>query len=348
MPASKLLPPRWFVKLFNYEYWTWWIFFLPMVPYWAYLALRNRSLTYFTTVNPCIPDGGVFGESKMDILNQINAKYLPISLLLPIGEPFEQTTQRIKTVQLGFPLIAKPDVGGRGFRVEKIDTPAELQQYLAEAIMPVILQEFVDYDLELGVMYARLPNQPQGRVTSIAQKEFLHIEGDGHSSLGQLLEQHPRARMAIEELRERLRNDWQLVIPARQNRLVQPIGNHCLGTKFLNANHLINDQLSAVFDAISLPIEGFYYGRFDLKVSNLADLYAGKNMKIMELNGATSEPGHVYDPAYRLWQAYRDVAQHMKIVANISAINIKRGVAPTPLRQLIRNSKAFFDVSGQI
>ena len=74
---SQIFPPLWFIKLFKYEDWTWWMFFLPLVPYWLYLAIRNRSLTYFTTANPCIPDGGVFGESKMDILNLIQNICLP-------------------------------------------------------------------------------------------------------------------------------------------------------------------------------------------------------------------------------------------------------------------------------
>jgi len=340
--------PRWLVKLFNYEYWTWWVFFLPVVPYWAYLALRNRSLTYFTTVNPCIPDGGVFGESKMDILNQIAPHYLPASLFVPLHQPFEWVLETLKNRSVSFPLVAKPDVGGRGFRVERMDTQQALQTYLAAAIMPVILQEFVDYELELGVMYARLPGQPKGRVTSITQKEFLTVTGDGRSTIGELLAQSTRAQMAMGELRKRINGQWNVVVPARTTRLVQPIGNHCLGTKFLNANYLINSQLSQVFDNIALPITGFYYGRFDLKVSNLADLYAGRNIKIMELNGATSEPGHIYDPSYRLWKAYRDVMQHMKIVADISAANRKLGVQPTPLRQLLKNSSDYFAVSGQL
>ena len=85
-----------------------------------------------------------------------------------------------------------------------------------------------------------------------------------------------------------------------------------------------------------------------MRVPNWDDLYAGRNIRILELNGATSEPGHVYDPNYRLWKAYRDIMQNMRIVADISAVNIKRGFKPTPLRQLIQTSRDFFAVSGQL
>jgi len=345
---STLRSPLWLVKLVNYEYWTWWVFFLPLTPYWLYLAIRNRSLTYFTTVNTCIPDGGVFGESKNDILAQIAPPFLPAGAFIPQGEAWKTVEENLKKEGISYPLIVKPDVGGRGFRVHKIDDADQLQRYLKETPQPVIIQEYIDYELEFGVMYARLPEESKGKITSITQKEFLSVVGDGHSTVGQLLTQNTRARFAMQELQERVKNDWNNVVPKGQRRYIQPIGNHCLGTKFLNANHLINQQLERVFDQIALPIEGFYYGRFDLKVSTLEDFYAGRNIKIMELNGATSEPGHVYDPSYTLWKAYRDIMHNMRIVADISAANIRLGVKPTPLGKLLQTSRDFFAMSGQL
>ena len=340
--------PLWLIKIFNYEYWTWWIFFLPLAPYWLYLAIRNRSLTYFTTVNTCIPDGGVFGESKNDILNRISPQFLPAGVFIQQGEAWETITQKLENKKMAFPVVVKPDVGGRGFRVHKINDAQALQHYLASTPQPIIIQEYVDYDIELGVMYARLPEETKGRITSITQKEFLSVTGDGESTVGELLAQNTRARFAMDELRERVKKQWNEVVPKGQRRYIQPIGNHCLGTKFLNANHLNNQRLTEVFDEIALPIEGFYYGRFDLKVSSFEDLYAGKNIKILELNGATSEPGHVYDPGYSLWKAYRDIMHNMRIVADISAANIRLGVKPTPLGQLLQTSREFFAMSGQL
>ncbi len=340
--------PLWLIKIFNYEYWTWWIFFLPLAPYWLYLAIRNRSLTYFTTVNTCIPDGGVFGESKNDILNRISPQFLPAGVFIQQGEAWETIMQKLENKNMAFPVVVKPDVGGRGFRVHKINDAQTLQHYLASTPQPIIIQEYVDYDIELGVMYARFPEETKGRITSITQKEFLSVTGDGESTVGELLAQNTRARFAMDELRERVKKQWHEVVPKGQRRYIQPIGNHCLGTKFLNANHLNNQHLTEVFDKIALPIEGFYYGRFDLKVSSFEDLYAGKNIKILELNGATSEPGHVYDPGYSLWKAYRDIMHNMRIVADISAANIRLGVKPTPLGQLLQTSREFFAMSGQL
>ncbi|MFN8344846.1 MAG: hypothetical protein U0X91_07580 [Spirosomataceae bacterium] len=346
--ASRFSAPLWLIKLFNYEYWTWWLFFLPLAPYWLYLAFRNRSLTYFTTVNPCIPDGGVFGESKMDILKRIDAKYLPAAVFVPLGEAWETVTEKLEEARIGFPLIVKPDVGGRGFKVYKISHSDELKTYLAAITQPVIIQEYVNHALELGVMYARLPHETSGRITSVVEKEFLSVTGDGHSTIGELLQQNQRALFSMEELRERVKERWEEVLPQGEKQQVQPIGNHCLGTKFLNANHRINADLVHVFDEIALPMEGFYYGRFDLRVPDWEALYAGQDIRILELNGATSEPGHVYDPSYRLWKAYRDIMYNMRMVADISALNIQRGFKPTPLRRLIQTARAFFAISGQL
>jgi hypothetical protein len=345
---SKHNLPLWLIKIFNYEYWTWWIFFLPLAPYWFYLAIRNRSLTYFTTVNPCIPNGGVFGESKKDILDLIDKTYRPADIFVFKGESWEHVALKLTLAQINFPVVAKPDVGGRGFKVYKIETVAALKTYLEASLQPVIVQEFIDYDIELGVMYARMPNASSGQITSIVHKEFLHITGDGKSTVEQLLSQNLRARFSMDELRERLKEQWHIVPKKGETMFLQPIGNHCLGTKFLNANHLINEQLVKVFDKIAIPIEGFYYGRFDLKVPTWEDLYEGRNIKILELNGATSEPGHVYDPNYTLWKAYRDIMYNMKTVADISALNMRRGIKPTPLGELVQTSRAFFAMSGQL
>ena len=123
---------------------------------------------------------------------------------------------------------------------------------------------------------------------------------------------------------------------------LEPIGNHCRGTTFYNANKLINDQLIDVFNRIAKQIEGYYYGRFDLKVPNLQDLYAGRNIKIMELNGVSSEVAHVYDPDYKLIRAYRDIAKHMDYIYQISKENYKKGIPHDSLWSFLKDLKIHF------
>jgi hypothetical protein len=100
-----------------------------------------------------------------------------------------------------------------------------------------------------------------------------------------------------------------------------------LGTKFINASHLINSRLTEVFDKISSSVPGFHYGRYDIRCRSVEDLYEGKGIKILELNGAGAEPGHIYDPEFPFMQAYRVLFQHWNILYQISRANYKKGTA---------------------
>ena len=48
----------------------------------------------------------------------------------------------------------------------------------------------------------------------------------------------------------------------------------------------------------------------------------------MELNGISADPGHIYDPEYRLLTAYKDLSWHWKRLADIHLENKKRGHLP--------------------
>lgn len=325
---NKLQLPLWLIKLTHFEYWTWWMFYIPLLPYWLYQAARTRSLTFFTNADPCIDYGGFFGESKIDILKQIPSDFLPTYIFVKKETSLAIILEKLKENKLEFPIICKPNVGERGSQVEKIIDKITLEKYLQNLQEDFIIQEFITFEIELGVLYYRYPNQLKGQVSSITRKEFLSVTGDGKSSIEVLMQANTRARFQLETMRLRLGEKIHEVIPAEEKRLLEPIGNHCRGTKFLDNNFLINEKLNQVFDNIALPIEGFHYGRFDMKVKSIEDLYEGKNIRIMELNGVSSEPGHIYDPKNTVWNAYRDLARHWKIIADISIQQQKKGIMP--------------------
>ena len=271
--------PLFLVKMIYYEYWPFWLFFLPLVPYWVYLSIRSRSLTYFTAVNPAMPHSGVFGESKSEILDLINDDYLPNAFYLESGVNFEDALIKIQSVGLIFPIIAKPDVGERGAEVERLENFEQLRAYLAQSKGKIILQEYIDYSNELGILYYRKPLSAKSGISSIVIKEFLIVKGDGHSSIRELLNQNERFRIQLPKLEQKFGVALNSILEADVSLNLQPIGNHCLGTKFLSGQHLINAQLIKVFDAIADDIPGFYFGRFDLKVSDLESLIRVKELK---------------------------------------------------------------------
>ena len=335
--------PLWLIKLTHFEYWTWWMFYVPLLPYWLFQAIRTRSLTFFTNADPCIDYGGFFGESKMEILRQIPKEYLPKTIFIEKQSDLKTIVDRLIQEDLVYPIICKPDVGERGTQVEKLYSNYDLVQYLSNVQADFIIQEFITYDIELGVLYYRYPNASTGKVTSVTRKEFLTVLGDGKSNVGQLMQQSTRARFQVESMRKRLGDmGMNEVIKSGEKRILEPIGNHCRGTKFLDNNFLLNSKLNEVFNKIALTIDGFHYGRFDMKVKSIEDLYSGKNIQIMELNGVSSEPGHIYDPKNTLWSAYRDLARHWKIIADISIQQQHRGLMPVPLGILWKVVKGHF------
>lgn len=329
--------PLFLFKIIKYEYWPWWLFYLPVLPYWAYLSFKNKSFAYFSVANPGIELGGFFGESKSEILALIDKNYLPAGISLSGKMDFSTVQTLLSDNSMNYPVIAKPDVGERGNNVCKLLNEQELLQYHTNAEFNYIIQEFIDYDIEFGVLYSRLPGSEKGQVSSVTMKEFLSVEGDGKLNIRQLMSKSTRARFQIKRLQKTMGNALDRIPLKNERVLLEPIGNHCRGTRFINCNHLINDDLHQVFDKISLPINGFYYGRFDLKAKTMEDFQAGRFIKIMELNGASSEPGHIYDVSFTLLKAYKDLLYHWKRLADISDIHIQNGLKPVSFALIIKS-----------
>ena len=68
-------------RLWRWEFWPSWLFYLPLLPWLAYLSLRYRGVLVWTAANPGIPDGGVVGESKFAILAQLPPEWVVPSFL---------------------------------------------------------------------------------------------------------------------------------------------------------------------------------------------------------------------------------------------------------------------------
>lgn len=329
--------PLWLAKIIYYEYWPVNRFYFPLSFYWLFLSLRARSLTYYTAVNPGIEHSGFWGNSKSSILKIIPKEFLPITLFLSLTTTLEDVINKMQESGLHFPVICKPDKGERGYKVEKINSEEELKIYLNSIARDFILQEFIKSPVELGILYYRLPDGTKSGITSVTRKKFLSVSGDGISTVEELMNKSLRARFQLKNTKKKLGTKMNHILSSNETMLIEPIGNHCRGTEFINANNLINEQLINVFDNIASQIPGFYYGRFDLKVDSIENLYAGKNIKIMELNGVTSEPAHIYGSNMNLFKAAQQVIMHSNIVYKIAIQNKERGVNFAPLLNFVKH-----------
>lgn len=314
------------IKLRHWEYWPFGILQFPVIFYYLWLSLRARSFLFFTASNPGIEMGGMFGESKFKILDKIPDAFKAKTIFIARNSSLNDVLQQMNAAGLTFPVIFKPDLGERGYRVQRIKSEAEAQQYLNTFNFDFLVQELVDLPEEFGVFYRRLPSQKKGEVFSIVGKELLTVTGNGKSTLQELILAKDRAKLQWDKLKIQHAHLLNHTIPAGEIYLLNAIGNHCLGTTFLNSNHLINEKLNKSFDLISQQIEGFYYGRFDLRCESVAALREGR-VKILELNGCGAEPAHIYQPGFSFWKAVGVMFTHWHYIFKIARENRARGVA---------------------
>lgn len=334
------------IRLKSWEHWPFGTIQLPFFFYWLWLSVKARSLVFFSASNPQILTGGMFGESKFDILARIPEGLAARSGIVNIPASKETVLQKLRDLDLTFPVIFKPDIGERGWMVKRIHSEQEAEAYLEATHTHFIIQELIDLPLEYGVYYRRYPSEKSGEVTSIVVKEMLSIEGDGRATFAELIRRKERARLHWKSLRETYR-DRLASVPEKGEKIeLVSIGNHCLGTKFLNGNHLITPALNEAFDRISRQIPEFYFGRFDLRTASTDDLANGA-VKIMELNGCGAEPAHIYDPGFSLIEAMRVMHRHWKDLYRISMENHRRGVPFMSFREGLRAFKNFRNITGK-
>jgi len=307
-----------------------WVFYFPTNFYFIWLAIKERSFFFFSSSNPTIDFGGMIGEKKSEIFNLIPQEYYPKTILID-----DHSADDLKQVGLsvGYPLVAKPDIGERGNGVEVIRTEEDLLKYRSDMPVPFLAQEFANYPVELGVFYVRKPSEAMGKVTSIVQKKLLSVTGDGESTVRELMKSQIRASLQVDFEHERLTHLLDKVPIVGEEIVVEEIGNHCRGTKFLDATCQADAHLNEAFDRLAKQIDGFYYGRFDLKCRSFDDLRELRHFKIVELNGCGAEPAHIYQPGFSLMKAYRVVWGHFKWMAEVSRENKKLGTPYLTTRQ---------------
>ncbi len=316
----------WFIRLTNKEYWHPNVYFIPLAFYIVYLAIRARSPFFFSAANPSIPTGGLVGENKADISDWIPSIYRPKNISISSKTPLQTIEQAIKKAGLTFPMIIKPTVGARGLLVKKVTSLVAIQTHLRDYSIKFLLEEYIDFPVEAAVLYWKNPETGKSGISSVTLKEFLHVIGDGNLTIKDLLMQNPRGVLQVPRLMVE-KTELMLSVPQMNQKIVvEHIGNHCRGTKFLNYNHLITPEMVAAFDKIQAKLPDTYVFRLDLKVPSVSDLQNGQNVKIMEINGVGADPAHVFDPNFPLLGVYKAYFSLWKTIFEVAQAQHKLGV----------------------
>ncbi|PWJ58784.1 RimK-like ATP-grasp domain-containing protein [Dyadobacter jejuensis] len=312
---------RFLIRLFNWEYWPFNVVYAPMLPYYLFLAAKAKSFFFFNTANPLIKNGGFLLESKKQIYDLLPNAYYPKTLLFVPDTRAEVVAEEAKKRGIDFPFIAKPDIGQRGMMVKLVKNRKDLEDYLKNVAVDFLIQEYISYPHEIGIFYTRIPGEPQGTITGIVGKEFLTITGDGISSIKQLVMAEPRFLLQLEELQKMYGASMDHILAKGEQKLLVPYGNHSRGSKFVDFTSRADAQLRQSINAVCNSIPEFYFGRMDIKFNSWEELRAGQQFSIIELNGAGSEPTHMYDPKHSIFYAWGEIIKHLDLLYTISMMN---------------------------
>jgi len=328
------------IKRFWYwEFWPLGIFYFPVIGYIIFLALRYRSLTLFTAGNPGIEAGGFVGESKYEILNNLNdfGGFVARSQLIKASHDLNEKKLIINKFltdnHLNFPVVLKPDVGQRGDDVKVVNDWEDIDHYLKKIYVDIVIQEHVPGE-EFGVFYYRFPNEKKGRIFTITEKKFPYVTGDGKSTLEHLILRDSRAICMTQAYFEKqLKNLWNVPMLGQEVQLTH-IGSHCKGAIFYDGTYLKTPALEAAIDELSQKFAGFYFGRYDIRARSVEDFQKGQNFKVLELNGVTAEATNIYDPKYNVLDAYKILFKQWSILFAIAYQNKLLGAQVTPFKEL--------------
>ena len=202
----------------------------------------------------------------------------------------------------------------------------------------MLLQELIPFENEIGLFYVKLPNQI-GKITGIVSKEFMILTGNGKNTLRELIHQDKRYLLQLETLEEEYKEKLNAILKKGETINLVPYGNHCRGTKFVDASHKITAEMTESFNRICNQINGFHFGRMDIMYQSYEDLAKGKNFQIVEINGAISEPTHMYDPKHSLWFGWKELTRHFHYMYLISKENKKNGAKYLTFKEGVKEFK---------
>lgn len=311
-------------KISHWEAWDWRIKYVPIVPVWAWNCLRSGSFWFFTPSNPKLAFGGLEGETKMSIYKYLPPGSYPKSHLVAFNSSFDEV-ERIIAEQFNYPLVVKPDVGRMGLMFRILHNASEVKLYHQAMSFNYIIQDLIQYPIEVSVFYYRFPNAKSGTITGFVKKEFLEVTGNGTSALLDLMITCPRVRLRLDEMKAKHADKLTHVLAKGEVFYLSYALNLSRGGKLVSLEREKDKRLLNVFDEISNYTSTFYYGRYDIKCNSVEDLKQGKNFSIIEYNGCGAEPHHVYGNGYTLWQACKILASHWLVLQKISSFNNAQG-----------------------
>ncbi len=290
--------------------------------YYLYNAAKYRSLTFFSACNPALSFGGMLADNKTEAYDIIPNRYLP---QMTTYDPKVNLLNQLNENGLEFPVIVKPNMGYKGFAVRECNSIEDLESYF-DQLDPKkewLIQEYINKKCEYSIMYHCFPQSQDYGVTSISNKKYPRVIGDGVSTMKQLIARYKNAFVDKEYLNHKWRAKLYVVPKVNEEIVLHHIGNYSRGSQFYSQMDDNDLLLSAAMHDVFSDDEEIYFCRLDIKADSMGAVRNG-DFKIMEINGAKSEPLHIYDPQYSFWDRIKEVKRHWKLMTNI--IDARRAI----------------------
>ena len=328
-----------------FEFWPSWVMYFPVILQTLVLAVRYRSLTLPLLANPRLPLSGMVGVPKSQLLAQ--AEGACQQAILPwflhtrndtaLDEQAADIEQHASKQALTYPMVCKPDIGCRGSGVKLVKDKQQLTDVLKHYPVgaSLMIQAPASWEPEAGVFYVRHPEQPQGRIISLALKYTPYVVGDGQRTLQQLIKDDARAGELQHLYLQRHQQQLDTVLADGQAFKLVFSASHCRGAIFRDASEHITPQLTAEIDRLMQQLPDFHYGRLDVKFRDIDSFRQGQDIEIIEINSASSESLHIWDRNTPFKEAIKALLFQYRTLFQIGAANRKRGFRPPKLSALL-------------
>jgi membrane protein DedA with SNARE-associated domain len=331
------------------------LFYLPVAIQWILLGIYHRSITLPTAANPFIEAGGLWGESKSELLNQIAPKFQNwVASFVTIirsaqnsDDDYALAITKIDQAGITFPLVVKPDIGWQGYGVRLLQSDTELRSYIASYPLnrTIIIQKYVPFFGEAGVFYVRIPGQEKGYIPSLTFRYFPYIEGDGHSTIKELIDQDERTKYKSkfyfggDGRHSGIDPSMLQNVPKLGEKIrLAFIGSLRVGGTYRDGSRFITPELTERCDQIARSMPPFHFGRFDIRFDSIEKLQKGDDFSIIEINGAGSEAIHIWDIDNSLRHVYKELFSYQSLLFKIASINRKNGIKHMGLINFLKYS----------
>lgn len=331
-------------------FWHGVLIYLPAVLYYLWLAIRFRSLT-LPGLSHLVGHPGVgarhvppAGAEPVLMMRLAEAApgVVPRHLVYTSrGEgraaEFARVIRELSAADIGFPLVARPMAGFLRDRTVWVMGPAALRRLvgLVPAGESLLLQAPSHYPLAAEVVYYRLPTEESGRILSITFKTFPSIVGDGVSTIGQLIDANPEARLVREDLRRRHRRRLGRVL---RRGVEFPLTGGITaedGILFRDGTAMGTPALTERLGALCELLPGVYFARFELRYQSLERLLEGHDFHVVALGGPSAGDGRLRDSRTTLAECYKILFELFEILFLIGEQNRQRGYRTTGPKELL-------------